>query len=146
MDEIHAMADDKRGAHLALSLERLEALVCCENKATAGPYLPGLIAPPQRIGLSATQNPISRIAQFLTGVDTTRKAATIIQVGQRREFDIAIEVPSDELNSVTSNVHVGRDIRQAGSACTEPSINAGFREYPQAGGEDFLCPGGATWD
>jgi ATP-dependent Lhr-like helicase len=102
VDEIHAIADDKRGAHLALSLERLEALVCRENKATAGRYLPGLITPPQRIGLSATQNPTSLVARFLTGVDPSRRAATIIQVGQRRELDIAIEVPSDELSSVTS--------------------------------------------
>jgi ATP-dependent Lhr-like helicase len=103
VDEIHAMADDKRGAHLALSLERLEALVCRENKATAGRYLPGFVAPPQRIGLSATQNPIGLVAQFLTGVDPSRKGATIVQVGQRRELDIAIEVPSEELSSVTSN-------------------------------------------
>ncbi|WP_263349803.1 DEAD/DEAH box helicase [Acidicapsa acidisoli] len=104
VDEIHAMADDKRGAHLSLSLERLEALVCRENKAAAARYLTGLITPPQRIGLSATQNPINLVARFLTGVDPSRRAATIIQVGQRRELDIAIEVPSDELSSVTSNV------------------------------------------
>jgi ATP-dependent helicase Lhr and Lhr-like helicase len=103
VDEIHAIADDKRGAHLALSLERLEALVCRENKATAGRYLPGLIARPQRIGLSATQNPISLLARFLTGADPSRRVATIIRVGQRRELDIAIEVPSDGLSSVTSN-------------------------------------------
>src|SRR6204780_5077233 len=90
VDEIHAIADDKRGAHLALSLERLAALVCRENKATAGRYLPGFIAPPQRIGLSATQNPISLVARFLTGADPSRRVATIIQVGQRRELDIAI--------------------------------------------------------
>ena len=52
VDEIHAVADDKRGAHLALSLERLEAL---------------LERPPVRIGLSATQKPIERVAQFLAG-------------------------------------------------------------------------------
>ncbi len=58
VDEIHAVADDKRGAHLALSLERLEALVCGENRVSADAFLPGLMRPPQRIGLSATQNPI----------------------------------------------------------------------------------------
>src|SRR5487761_1817277 len=102
VDEIHAVADDKRGAHLALSLERLEALVCGENHLTPGGFLTGLSEAPQRIGLSATQNPIDLVASFLTGVHASRKPATIIQVGQRRQLDIAIEVPSDELNSVTN--------------------------------------------
>src|ERR1017187_3431915 len=103
VDEIHAIADDKRGAHLALTLERLEALVCGENKLSHGTFLSGLMSPPQRIGLSATQNPIELVASYLTGVHPARRPARIIQVGQRRHMDIAIEVPSDELNSVTSN-------------------------------------------
>ncbi len=103
VDEIHAVADDKRGAHLALSLERLEALVCGENRLSPGTFLTGLSQPPQRIGLSATQNPIELVANFLTGVHASRKPATIVRVGQRRELDLAIEVPSDELSSVTSN-------------------------------------------
>jgi ATP-dependent Lhr-like helicase len=105
VDEIHAVADDKRGAHLALSLERLDALVTGENRLSPGQFLTGLATPPQRIGLSATQNPIELVANFLTGVHENpeaRKPATIIQVGQRRELDIAIEVPSDELSSVTN--------------------------------------------
>jgi len=100
VDEIHAVADDKRGAHLALSLERLDALVCGENRLTPGAFLTGLATPPQRIGLSATQNPIELVADFLTGVHPERRRATIVQVGQRRELDLAIEVPSDELSSV----------------------------------------------
>jgi ATP-dependent Lhr-like helicase len=103
VDEIHAVADDKRGAHLALSLERLDALVTGENRLSPGQFLTGLAIPPQRIGLSATQNPIELIASFLTGAHEARKPANIIQVGQRRELDIAIEVPSDELTSVTNN-------------------------------------------
>ncbi len=103
VDEIHAVADDKRGAHLALSLERLDALVTGENRLSPGQFLASLAAPPQRIGLSATQNPIELVARFLTGVHESRKPATIVQVGQRRELDIAIEVPSDELSSVTTN-------------------------------------------
>jgi ATP-dependent helicase Lhr and Lhr-like helicase len=102
VDEIHAVADDKRGAHLALSLERLDALVTGENRLSPGQFLTGLAQPPQRIGLSATQNPIELVADFLTGVHPDRKPATIIQVGQRRLLDIAIEVPSDELGSVTN--------------------------------------------
>ena len=67
VDEIHAMADDKRGAHLALSLERLDALVCGENRLTPAGSLTGLSTPPLRIGLSATQNPIELVGQFLVG-------------------------------------------------------------------------------
>ena len=133
VDEIHAVADDKRGAHLALTLERLDALVCGENRLSPGTFLTGRSTPPQRVGLSATQNPIELVADFLTGSQpqdeakqdglevrvphpsqlhregwdvksSTRSPATIIQVGQRRTLDIAIEIPScDELGSVTSN-------------------------------------------
>jgi ATP-dependent helicase Lhr and Lhr-like helicase len=100
VDEIHAVADDKRGSHLALSLERLDALVTGENRLSPGQFLSGLAQSPQRIGLSATQNPIELVADYLTGAHPDRKPATIIQVGQRRQLDIAIEVPSDELSSV----------------------------------------------
>ena len=102
VDEIHALADDKRGSHLALSLERLDALVCGHNRLSPGAMLTGLSAPPQRIGLSATQNPIELVADFLVGAPVERPRATVIQVGQRRELDLAIEVPSEELGSLTS--------------------------------------------
>jgi ATP-dependent helicase Lhr and Lhr-like helicase len=84
VDEIHAVADDKRGAHLALSLERLAAL-------TANSFV--------RIGLSATQKPIELVAHFLTG--SGRPDPVIVQVGHRRAMDIAVEVPSSELGPVT---------------------------------------------
>jgi ATP-dependent Lhr-like helicase len=102
VDEIHAIADDKRGSHLALTLERLDALVCGENRLCAGAMLTGLSEAPQRIGLSATQNPIELIAGFLTGAAQERGPATVVQVGQRRELDLAIEVPSAELGSLTT--------------------------------------------
>jgi len=116
VDEIHAVAGNKRGSHLSLSLERLEALVCNENvcnenvcsanalSLSSAPtaFLTGLAHPPQRIGLSATQNPITLVADFLTGSHPSRPPATIIQVGQRRTLDLAIEVPSEELGSLTS--------------------------------------------
>ena len=103
VDEIHAIADDKRGSHLALSLERLDALVCGENRLSPGGMLTGLSAAPQRIGLSATQNPIELVADFLVGSTPERKRATIVRVGQRRTLDLAIEVPSAELGSITSS-------------------------------------------
>ncbi|HSU18459.1 MAG TPA: DEAD/DEAH box helicase, partial [Acidobacteriaceae bacterium] len=102
VDEIHATADDKRGSHLALSLERLDALVCGENRLSSGAMLTGFSSPPQRIGLSATQNPIEVVADFLVGSAPERERATILQVGQRRELDLAIEVPAEELGSITS--------------------------------------------
>ncbi|HEY5055132.1 MAG TPA: DEAD/DEAH box helicase, partial [Acidobacteriaceae bacterium] len=109
VDEIHAVADDKRGAHLALTLERLDALVCGENRLSPGDFLAGRAGPPQRIGLSATQNPIELVGEFLTGANRARRPATIVQVGQRRTLDLAIEIPADELGSVVSSA-IWRDI------------------------------------
>src|SRR5438093_1228577 len=82
VDEIHAVARDKRGSHLALSLERLEHL--------AGRRL-------QRVGLSATQKPIEDIAQFLA---PESRAPTIIDSGHARALDLAIEIPSSPLEAV----------------------------------------------
>jgi ATP-dependent Lhr-like helicase len=104
VDEIHAVADDKRGAHLALSLERLEALVCGENLVARGARPVGSMKPPQRIGLSATQNPIELVGQFLVGSSEDRKPPKIVQVGRRRTMDLAVEVPGcEELGSVATN-------------------------------------------
>jgi ATP-dependent Lhr-like helicase len=86
VDEIHAVADDKRGAHLALSLERLDALIGTR---------------PVRIGLSATQKPIEAVAHFLTG--NGRKEPVIVDVGHRRKLDVAVEVPPSPLGPVASN-------------------------------------------
>jgi len=99
VDEIHAIADDKRGSHLALSLERLDALVTGENALMVGASLLKY-PPPLRIGLSATQNPIELVAQFLGG--TRGNEVQIVQAGQRRKLDLAIEVPTDELGSVAT--------------------------------------------
>src|ERR1700674_4662480 len=96
VDEIHAVADDKRGSHLALSLERLEALT---------------YKPPVRIGLSATQKPIEEVAHFLTGSHLTvndlsgsgRAAPVIVNIGHKRMLDLAVEVPPMPLGPVASN-------------------------------------------
>src|SRR5882724_7657859 len=94
VDEIHAMAADKRGAHLALSLERLEALV--GSQAQEGESARAL----QRIGLSATVRPLDVAARLLCG---TRPAPAIVDVGQRRDLDLKVEVLDDELGAVCTN-------------------------------------------
>lgn len=90
VDEIHALARDKRGSHLALSLERLTAL--CDR-------------PPVRIGLSATQRPIEDIARFLAG--PTTEPVEVIDVGHVRQLDLAIETPPSELSAVCSHEQWG---------------------------------------
>ena len=109
VDEIHAVADDKRGSHLTLTLERLDALVCGENRLSPGTLISGRSHPPLRIGLSATQNPIELVASFLGGRRGPEVA--IVQVGQRRALDLAIEIPGEELGSVATNA-VWDDIYQ----------------------------------
>jgi ATP-dependent Lhr-like helicase len=86
VDEIHALAADKRGSHMALSLARLDDLV----KRAGG-------AKPQRIGLSATVRPLEAVAHFLS------PTAEIVDVGSRREMTLAVEVPSDELGAIASS-------------------------------------------
>jgi ATP-dependent helicase Lhr and Lhr-like helicase len=90
VDEIHAIADDKRGTHLALTLARLDDLV--EKSGSARP---------QRIGLSATVRPIEIVARFLAPDENA--AVTVINHGHRRAMDLAVEVPNDELGPVASN-------------------------------------------
>jgi ATP-dependent Lhr-like helicase len=89
VDEIHAVARDKRGAHLALSLERLEAL--CERH-------------PVRIGLSATQRPVETIGRLLVG---NREPPVVVDVGHRRDMDLALELPEGELEAVASAEQFG---------------------------------------
>jgi ATP-dependent Lhr-like helicase len=84
VDEIHVMASTKRGAHLALSLERLERLRNPEAE------------PPQRIGLSATQRPLSTIARFLGGVGPGRDV-TIVDAGVRKPLELEVIVPVEDM-------------------------------------------------
>jgi ATP-dependent Lhr-like helicase len=86
VDEIHAIAGNKRGAHLALSLERLQALAR---------------RPLVRIGLSATQKPIEEVARFLTGV-RREGDCTIVDAGHTRRRDLALELPPLPLEAVMS--------------------------------------------
>ena len=89
VDEIHAIAGNKRGAHLALSLERLEALAA---------------RPLVRIGLSATQKPIEEVARFLVGAGAEGEArgCAIVDAGHARQRDLALELPPAPLEAVMS--------------------------------------------
>ncbi|MFZ5815914.1 MAG: DEAD/DEAH box helicase [Bacillota bacterium] len=82
IDEIHALSGTKRGVHLSLSLERLEAL---------------LPRPPVRIGLSATQRPLEEIARFLGGVG---REVRIIDTGSRKQLDLQVEVPLEDMRAL----------------------------------------------
>ncbi|HXV80085.1 MAG TPA: DEAD/DEAH box helicase, partial [Candidatus Binatia bacterium] len=92
VDEIHAVAQDKRGAHLALSLERLEALA---------------ERPLQRIGLSATQKPIEEVARLLVGSEHLlvdgKPDCQIVDVGHQRDLDLRVELPDQELGAIASH-------------------------------------------
>src|SRR5213596_781800 len=92
VDEIHAVVGNRRGSHLALSMERLQALA-------KGPL--------QRIGLSATQKPIAEVARFLVGArgldESGHPRCAIIDSGHSRKMDLAIELPGSPLDAVMSN-------------------------------------------
>lgn len=86
VDEIHALANNKRGSHLSLSMERLEAIT--QQK-------------PVRIGLSATQKPLELVAKFLAG--TSNPQPTLVNIGHTRQLELSIEVPETDLGPVASN-------------------------------------------
>src|SRR6266498_982830 len=99
VDEIHAVAGNKRGSHLTLTLERLAHLV---------------EKPPQRIGLSATQRPMETVARLLVGAGAERAnpdgspRCAIVDVGHQRDLDLALELPDDELGAVASAEQMGQ--------------------------------------
>src|SRR5262245_534490 len=99
VDEIHAVVGDKRGSHLALSIERLEQLVRDHALTTGGSSL-------VRIGLSATQRPIEEVARYLVGAANlnpdNKPDCTIIDSGHARRLDLAIELTDSPLQAVMS--------------------------------------------
>ncbi|TMK74917.1 MAG: DEAD/DEAH box helicase [Actinobacteria bacterium] len=95
VDEIHAVAQSKRGAHLALTLERLSHLVI-QSKGHD----------PQRIGLSATQRPLERIARFLGG---SRRECEIADAGKPKELDLEIVVPVEDMTEPDASIEKRRD-------------------------------------
>jgi ATP-dependent helicase Lhr and Lhr-like helicase len=101
VDEIHAVAGNKRGSHLALTLERLHHVA---------------VTRPQRIGLSATQRPMDAIARLLVGAGPDRSnpdgspACAVVDVGHQRALDLALELPDDEVGAVASAEQMGEII------------------------------------
>ena len=88
VDEIHAVIGTRRGSHLALSLERLQQIAH---------------APLLRLGLSATQKPVSEVARYLVGAATDRGDCAIVDEGHRRAIDLALEIPGSALEAVMSH-------------------------------------------
>ena len=88
VDEVHAVAGTKRGAHLALSLERLERLV---------------EAPFQRVGLSATQRPLEEIGRFVAG---TGREIRLVDAGVRKELDLQVVVPIEDMRELSSTAEL----------------------------------------
>jgi ATP-dependent Lhr-like helicase len=109
VDEVHALAGTKRGAHLALSLERLEKLTA---------------RPPQRIGLSATQRPVETIARFLGGIGPGRtgesRDVSIVDAGTRKALELSVRVPVEDMDRPGGSLGLGElvptESQPAGSA------------------------------
>jgi ATP-dependent helicase Lhr and Lhr-like helicase len=109
VDEIHAVAQSKRGAHLALTLERLSHLVT-ENGGED----------PQRIGLSATQRPLERIAGFLVG---PRRTCEIVDAGRQKELDLEIVVPVEDMTEPDASIEKRRDGGDSGFPPPDASLD-----------------------
>jgi ATP-dependent Lhr-like helicase len=107
VDEIHALAPTKRGAHLALTLERLEEVT---------------VAPPQRIGLSATQRPLEEVAHFLGGHadDGSQRPVVIVDAGVRKPLEIDVVVPVEDMGDLGSAAPPV-DIRSGPAGSTSPA-------------------------
>src|SRR6266540_4170094 len=113
VDEIHAVAQSKRGAHLALTLERLSRLVTSEGGSD-----------PQRIGLSATQRPLERIAKFLVG---PKRECEIADAGKQKELDLEIVVPVEDMTEPDASIEKRRD---GGDSGFPPPGDANFDAAP----------------
>jgi len=111
VDEIHAVAQSKRGAHLALTLERLDALAGDSGEGSAeqqrgGSGDPSPESPIQRIGLSATQRPLERIAQFLVG---PKRQCKVVDAGRVKDLDLEIVVPVEDMSDPGAPAYPSED-------------------------------------
>jgi ATP-dependent Lhr-like helicase len=105
LDEVHAVAGTKRGAHLALSVERLQRLVD---------------QPMQRIGLSATQRPLEEIGRFVSGA----REIELVDAGVAKELDLRVVVPLEDMREpgTSQGQSLGHDLQGTGSEGSQPSI------------------------
>jgi ATP-dependent helicase Lhr and Lhr-like helicase len=103
LDEVHAVAGTKRGAHMAISVERLEAL--CDT-------------PPQRIGLSATQRPLEEIGRFVSGA----REIALVDAGTRKELDLEVVVPVEDMRELGSTASLTEPQPDGGVQSIWPSI------------------------
>jgi len=121
IDEIHVMAGTKRGAHLALSLERLERLVRLSH-----PDDPGRTV--QRIGLSATQRPLDEVARFLGGRarggdgEWRERPVAIVDAGVRKQLDLQVVVPVEDMGELGKPVQRDEEIIMSGPAAGAPEV------------------------
>jgi ATP-dependent helicase Lhr and Lhr-like helicase len=119
VDEIHSMAGAKRGVHLALSLERMERLIAQAGRPS-----------PQRIGLSATQRPLDEIARYLGGRRRTpageweTRPVTVIDAGVRRQLDLTVSVPVEDMAEVGKPIMVDGQPVLEGAAAGDPEVRA----------------------
>jgi ATP-dependent Lhr-like helicase len=111
LDEVHAVAGTKRGAHLALSVERLERLAA---------------APPQRIGLSATQRPLEEIGRFVAG----GRPIELVDAGIRKELDLEVVVPVDDLRELGSTAALYHPVEHDGEVTDGSSEHAAASIWP----------------
>ncbi|MGH8977498.1 MAG: DEAD/DEAH box helicase, partial [Acidimicrobiia bacterium] len=119
IDEIHALAPTKRGAHLMLSLERLEAITR---------------RPPQRIGLSATQRPLDEIAHLLGGYTANGpRPVTIVDAGSRKELQLEVVVPVDDMAEIAQSAPPTTDSPNGGliDLSTEPRASIWPHVHPR---------------
>jgi ATP-dependent helicase Lhr and Lhr-like helicase len=116
VDEIHAVAQSKRGAHLALTLERLSHLVQSNDGRD-----------PQRIGLSATQRPLERIGRFLVG---RRREVELVDAGRSKELDLEITVPVEDMTEPDAHIEKRRDGGDSG-------VPVGDQDYDPAPGRSI---------
>jgi ATP-dependent helicase Lhr and Lhr-like helicase len=114
VDEIHAVAQSKRGAHLALTLERVDELVARTGDPAAAATAEHAVGNGvQRIGLSATQRPLETIARFLVG---PRRECEIVDAGRSKELDLEIRVPVEDMTEPDASIEKRRDGGDSGVA------------------------------